>query len=73
MTRVALAQFELCWFPRNMVVWSEAKAECVYMYVCQTEGSVDESQRDRHRWNETEGKSLHSDDLPACPFKQATA
>lgn len=30
----------------------------VCVYVCQTEGSVDESQRDRHGWSESEGMSL---------------
>lgn len=47
------------------------------MCVCQTEGSVDESHRDRHRWNESEGISFHRltnparNDVPACPFMQA--
>lgn len=45
--------------------------ESVYV----TEGSVDESQRDRHGWSESEGMSLHRraarDDLPGCPFMHA--
>lgn len=47
------------------------------MYVCQTDGGVDESQRDRQRRSESEGMSLHRltnparDNLAGCPFMQA--
>lgn len=74
MSRISLAQFALCWIPKNMEGRVERR---VCVCVCVTEGSVDESQRDRQRWSESEGMSLHRltnparDDLPGCPLMQA--